>query len=58
MLSTIFTVYAGGASVGGMQKSRCDKKHERENRHVSEAGDENRREVSESRRVLIAIMVR
>jgi hypothetical protein len=41
-----------------MQKSRRDKKHERENRDVSECGDENRREVSEPRRIFIAIMIR
>ena len=48
----------GRRSFGGMQKSRRDKKHERENRDVPECGDENRREVSESRRILIAIMIR
>jgi hypothetical protein len=41
-----------------MQKSRRDKKHEREYRRMPDRGNENRREVSESRRLLVIVMVR
>src|SRR5208337_85531 len=37
----------------GMQKARRDEEHHREQRRVPERGDEDRREISDSRRLLV-----
>jgi hypothetical protein len=41
-----------------MQKSWRDEKHQRENRRVPNRGDENRREISKARRLLVIVMFR
>src|SRR5208283_3248115 len=45
--------------IGGMQKkARRDEEHNREQRRVAKRGDENRREISDSRRLLVSVTVR